>query len=154
MHTLRSLAPFASPGTTTAGSVVVRDGEGAHLAEARRRGSGDRARWRWSATDPDLGTFVVEPGIDDRSWLVTRTDGAPFGELHVRGTLRRRLEVTDGRGSHVEILPSGTVRGPDGTTVARVTRDGDARVRLAVLADLDPTWQTLLLAACLVRPGN
>ena len=156
MSNLRALAPFASPATTTDGSVVVRDETGARLAEARRRGNGDRARWRWSAVDPELGTFVVEPSrTTGHVWLVTRTDGAPFGQLEIRGSLlRRRLELTDGRGLHLAVSPLGAVRAPDGQIVARFSRDSGGRVQLALCADLDATWRTLLLAAALVRPGN
>jgi hypothetical protein len=156
MVALRPFPPFHSPSTTTVGAVVVRDEHGTRIAEARRRGDGPRARWRWSANDELLGTFVVEPtGDTGRGWLVTRTDGAPFGELTVRGRFRRRLEITDGNDAHLVVHPSGSVRDHHQRMVARLRDLGDDRVQLELCRDdLDPVWRSLLLAATLVRPGN
>jgi hypothetical protein len=155
MLSLRPLAPFAQPSTTTAGSVVVRDRAGTRIAEARRRGDGGRARWRWSAHDAELGTFVVEPRDgEERCWFVTRVDGAPFGQLEVVGSLRRKLVITDGTGRRLTVSAWGAVRDSEGRKVARIHDNGADRVELDLLDDVDATWRSLLLAATLVRPGN
>jgi hypothetical protein len=128
--------------------LTVRDGRGALLASGRGGGTPERPRWAWRS--PQLGPFSVEPvGDDPPRWFVTRPDGAPFGQLELRGKLpwRRRLEVSDGRGLHLLVTADGTVRAPDGTAVARLRRSGSEAAILDLDGKLPAAWRTLLVTA-------
>lgn len=145
MLTRRRLAPPERSRALLETGLTVRDRDGRLLATGD--GHGRRAAPSWTWRSPLLGTFHVEPaGAEPPRWFVTRPDGAPFGQLEIRGRLLwRRLEVSDGRGLHLLVSPDGTVREPDGTPVARLRREGSEAV---VLDDELPTaWRTLLVAA-------
>lgn len=128
--------------------LTVRDGGGELLASGRRGGTQDRPSWAWRS--PQLGHFTVEPvGDDPPRWFVTRPDGAPFGQLELRGKLpwRRRLEVSDGRGLHLLVTADGTVRAPDGAPVARLRRSRGEAAVLDLDGKLPAAWRTLLITA-------
>lgn len=145
MLTRRRLAPPERSRALLETRLTVRDGDGHLLATGHGSGRRDAPSWTWRS--PLLGTFHVEPaGVEPPRWFVTRPDGAPFGQLELRGRLLwRRLEVSDGRGLHLLVSPDGTVREPDGTPVARLRRQG---AEAAVLdGELPTAWRTLLVAA-------
>jgi hypothetical protein len=62
--------------------------------------------------------------------------------------------ITDGTGRRLTVSAWGAVRDSEGRKVARIHDNGADRVELDLLADVDATWRSLLLAATLVRPGN
>jgi hypothetical protein len=145
MLTRRLLAPPDRSRALLEAELTVRDGDGRLLATGHGGVRGNVPTWTWRS--PLLGTFHVEPaGVDAPRWFVTRPDGAPFGQLELRGRLLwRRIQVSDGRGLHLLVSPDGTVREPDGAPVARLRRDGD---EVAILdGDLPTACRTLLAAA-------
>ncbi|WP_052664995.1 hypothetical protein [Nitriliruptor alkaliphilus] len=148
MSTRRLLPePDRSRGTALETELTVRDGRGELLATGRGGGRRDAPRWTWHS--PVLGRFTVEPvGAEPPRWFVTRSDGAPFGQLELRGRfLWRRLEVSDGRGLHLAVTPDGTVRAPDGAAVARLRRSGSEAAILDLDGRLPAAWRTLLVTA-------
>lgn len=139
-------------GPDRGGELTVRDGRGELLASGRGEGTPHAPRWVWHS--PTLGTFTVEPvGAEPHRWLVTRIDGAPFGQLEVRGRLLwRRIEVSDGRGLHLLVDPEGTVRAPDGAAVARLRRSEHEAAILDLDFRLPAAWRTLLVTASALLP--
>lgn len=144
--------PQRSRGATLETELTVRDGEGKLLASGEGRGRRDAPRWTWRS--PQLGTFTVDPvGTDPPRWFVTRADGAPFGQIELRGLLLwRRLEVSDGRGLHLLVTADGTVRAPDGAPVARLRRSGTEAAVLDLDGKLPAAWRTLLVTASALLP--
>jgi hypothetical protein len=144
--------PERSRAETLEAELTVRDGAGDLLAAGR--GTGTRAAPSWTWRSPKLGLFTVEPaGSEPPRWLVARSDGAPFGQLELRGRLLwRRLEVSDGRGLHLVVTPDGTVRAPDGAAVARLRRSGTEAAVLDLDGRLPAAWRTLLVTASALLP--
>lgn len=145
--------PVRSRGPRLETELTVRRGDGEVLATGRGGGRAGAPRWTWRS--PALGTFTVEPaGTDPPRWFVTRSDGAPFGQLELRGRLLwRRLEVSDGRGLHLVVTADGTVRAPDGAAVARLRRSGSEAAVLDLDGDLPAAWRTLLVTASALLEG-
>jgi hypothetical protein len=142
------LLPRRSPSLTdVATQMVVRDGDGRVLARAEGARTPRGPRWTWrSAT---FGTFGVEPvGDEPPRWLLTRGDGFPVGQLEVRAALLGpQLEVSDGRGLHLIVTASGTVRTPDRRAVARLRRTAAEETVLDLDGRLPAAWRNLLVAA-------
>jgi hypothetical protein len=135
--------------------LTVRDGWGELLASGHATGTADAPSWRWRS--PELGAFAVEHvGEDPPRWFVTIPDGAPFGQIELRGRLpwRRHLEVSDGRGLHLEVTADGTVRAPDGQKVARLRRTGTEAAVLDHDGNLPRAWRTLLVTASALLPPH
>jgi hypothetical protein len=146
--TYRSSLPLA-----TAPSIVV-ETSGAREPARVQRGRTEHGRtvWRWSGGGVE--PFAVEDEGDLQSFLVTRSDGAPFGRIRVRGWLRVRLEALDARAVQVVVQHDGRLRRPDGTEIGSLDLVGPNEVRVEMEPIGDPTRRALALATPVCQAAN
>jgi hypothetical protein len=111
-----------------------------------RREDADDGRAIWCWTGGGVPDFAIEDEGGFESFLVTRTDGAPFGRFARRGFLRPRLEATDARSVQLVVEADGLLCGPQGRELGRVDLESSSRLRLTSRAVRDQTLRSLVLA--------
>jgi hypothetical protein len=145
--TYRANLPLAS-----APNIAV-EVDGAEPAWLRRgRTTEGRTVWRW--TGGDVEPFAIEDEGDLQSFLVTRSDGAPFGRIRVRGWVRVRLEATDASAVRFVAQADGRLCAPDGEELGRLELRSPTEVAVDLATVSDPTQRTLARAMPVCHAAN